>query len=255
MPKNATVRVGNRSLAARNQLVTDHRNLVSAIAGDLAGMLPSHLDFEDVAQAGTFGLIKAAERFDNRKGIAFPAYARHRIRGAILDHLRTQDWASRQLRLRERQLAQAEEQLMAALKRPPSEEELAARLSVSLKHLRQTRQQSLFCPVQAGDSSSESRQAQSWPMELAGRMDDRPDIIAERRQTAEVLRGAMEELPKRSRSIITMYYHCALTMKQIGTEFGINESRVSQLHREAISQLAATLVARGMSAELLSVSA
>lgn len=248
---NATSRGTDRSLPARNQLVTDHMNLVKAIARNVAGTLPSHVEIEDLVQAGYFGLIDAADRFDLSKGIAFPTYAKFRIRGAVLDYLRTQDWASREFRFRERKVAQAEGELTAALKRTPSDEELAAHLDMDLDRVRQTRQAATIRRPHSTDSCHETLEPESRPQEIAGKTDDRPDVIAARSETAEALRGAVEALPRRYRSLITMYYEGDLTMKEIGRELGVNESRVSQIHRAALAKLSDTLASRGLSAEVL----
>ncbi len=250
MPE-AVTRSAKKSLAARNQLVTDHMSLVTAIARNITGTLPSHIEVEELTQAGAFGLIDAADRFDDDKGIAFPAYAKHRIRGAMLDHLRAQDWASRGLRVRERQLAQAEGELTAALKRKPSDDELAEHLDVSLERVRSTRQESAVSATNSTDSFRETLEPESRPREIAGRTVDRPDVMAARNQTAEILRGAVELLPPRYGALIRMYYEGDLTMKEIGTKLGINESRVSQIHRAAITKLTESLAARGMNADTL----
>ncbi len=172
-------------------------SLVSAIARNVAGTLPSHVEIADLVQAGCFGLIDAAERFDLNKGVAFPTYAKFRIRGAVLDYLRAQDWASREFRVRERRVEHAEGELTLALKRAPSDEELAAHLAMELDRVRQTRQAAAIRRPHSTDSCHETQEPESRPQEIAGRTDDRPDVMAARNETAQALRGAVEALPPR----------------------------------------------------------
>jgi RNA polymerase sigma factor for flagellar operon FliA len=242
------------SLAARNRLVEDNLGLVRVIARGIAAKLPPHFELGDLVHAGAFGLIDAAGRFDCSKGVVFASYAKFRIRGAILDSLRAQDWAPRDFRTRERQLAEAETELATKLQREPSEEEAATRLHISPERVREVRQGRAIRWSQSLDNPTTPRR-RGMEFAIAGRRDDRPDVRAARRETAAVLRGAVEVLPPRYRALITMYYAEDLTMKEIGRRLHVNESRISQMHRTAISRMSDALAERGMKRNMLTMAA
>jgi RNA polymerase sigma factor FliA len=242
-----TISVSERAKAAkaqRDKLVVDHLPLVRSIAMRVREMLPVHVDVDDLIHAGVLGLIDAVEKYNVNKQVNFQIYAKHRIRGAILDSLRQMDWASRDMRRRQREMNAAARDLSNELGRTPSDLEVAARLGLDeprwhrmTLQMRMTGLTSLSSEL--GDDEQKHR-------EPAGKPEWRPDQIAARRELRRALSAAMNSLPDRYRKVVLMYYSGDLSMKEIGAAMGINESRVSQIHKSALEKMARALNAAGI---------
>lgn len=233
-------------LQRRDQAILEHLPLVRAIAVRVHENLPVHVDLDDLVHAGILGLMEAAMKFDPEKAVSFPAYAKHRIKGAILDSLRQLDWASRDLRRRHKQFEALTRELTAELHRAPTEEEMADRMGVGLARWRQM----LLDLRNVGLVSASSRpndQEELPAPDFPALPDSRPDNICVRREAREKLSAAMSVLPRRYRKVVTLYYARDLTMKEIGAQMGINESRVSQIHKAALEKMAGALTAAGIS--------
>jgi RNA polymerase sigma factor for flagellar operon FliA len=236
------------NLETRDGIIVQHLPLVRAIAAAIRfkiGAMHGAIDFDDLVQAGTAGLIDATNKYDSTKQVPFSAYAKHRIRGAILDSLRELDWASRDIRRQQKLLESASGELAVTLQRTPTESEIAARLSINLVDLRRTM---LDCPTQGPISLSlplhygEDRLAVDVPC----KPEMHPDSICARGQMCTVLNDAMRVLPDRYRSVVSMYYMNEMSMKEIGRVIGVNESRVSQIHKSALAKMAVQLEANGI---------
>ncbi|MEJ2009833.1 MAG: FliA/WhiG family RNA polymerase sigma factor [Acidobacteriota bacterium] len=221
-----------------NELVVKLLPLVRRVALQLRGRLPAHVELDDLVSEGVIGLIDAVKKFDPLKGVTIESYARYRIRGAILDSLREQDHASRDMRRRIKRIESASRGLEFQLRRPAGDAEMARAMGLSLakwyERVAELRR--------LGFDGSGSR----IPQEIAKRVDeedlaagpeDDPFALCYRREQREILARALDSLTERERSIITLYYKNALTMKQIGNRLGIDESRVSQLHSGALGRL------------------
>jgi RNA polymerase sigma factor FliA len=191
------------------------------------------VEVSDLIQAGVLGLIDAADRFDRSKGVRFSTYAELRIRGAILDSLRSLDWVPRSLRRRRRDLQGAETRLESLLGRAPSDEELATALSMSVPALQETRERveraAVACAVT--ESVDDILSFVSNPAAVD------PEELMERRELEEMMARAIEALPERERLVLTLYYYEELTMREVGEVLGVNESRVSQIHSKVVSKL------------------
>jgi RNA polymerase sigma factor for flagellar operon FliA len=230
----------------RDQVVLEHLPLVRAIAVRVHENLPVHVDLEDLVHAGVLGLMEAATKFDSAKAVSFPAYAKHRIKGAILDSLRQLDWASRDLRRRHKQVEAMTRELTAELHRAPTEEEMAHRMGVGVSRWRQM----MLDLRNVGLVSASSRPSDQEDLpapDFPSLPDYQPDFICTRRQAREKLTVAMSVLPQRYQKVVTMYYTADMTMKEIGAAMGINESRVSQIHKAALEKMAGALTAAGIS--------
>lgn len=229
----------------RDQVVMEHLSLVKAIAVRVHESLPVHVDLDDLIHAGIIGLFDAATKFDPGKQVTFSAYAKHRIKGAMLDSLRQLDWASRDLRRRHKQVDNAIHDLTAELHRTPTEEEVAGRLGIDQERWRhmmlELRNSGL---VSASTRSAE--QADLPAPDFAGNPEARPDNMCARSEMRSVLQSAMDALPARYRKVVVLYYSREMTMKEIGGVLGINESRVSQIHKSALEKLAAVLQNNGI---------
>ena len=226
--------------ARRDGLVLEHLRLVRMIAVSVHEKLPVYVDLDDIVQAGVIGLVEAANKFDsNRQGV-FAFYAKHRIKGAILDSLRQLDWASRDTRRRQKQMEAAKHDLTATLQRAPTEAELAEKLGMDVNHWRAM----MLDLGKIGPVSADTRANQfddHPPLDFPGKPETQPDFICVRRALSSVLREAINTLPQRYQKVVLLYYTTQLTMKEIGAILGVNESRVSQVHKVALEKMAIVL--------------
>jgi RNA polymerase sigma factor for flagellar operon FliA len=230
----------------RDRAVMEHLPLARAIAVRVHENLPVHVDLDDLVHAGILGLMEAASKYDAGKAVSFPAYAKHRIKGAILDSLRQLDWASRDLRRRHKQVEALTRELTAELHRAPTEEEMALAMGVGVSRWRQMLLDLRNVGLVSASSRPQDQEDLPAP-DFPALPDSRPDNICTRRQAREKLTVAMTGLPERYRKVVTLYYSADMTMKEIGVEMGINESRVSQIHKAALEKMAGALVAAGVS--------
>ncbi len=209
---------------------------VEALARRMAATMPHSIDLSDLVQDGVIGLIDAAERFDEARGIKFETFAERRIRGAMIDALRKDAWPRGVRRVR-RELEAARERLRATLGHEPSLADLAAAIGADEKRLGRTivRINTIesTSPLSCGDHVDEAQ----LPAVLVPAEPERPDHAYERTEVRDRVRGAIETLPVRERRVISLYYYGDVTMKEIGAELGVNESRVSQLHARALRRL------------------
>lgn len=235
----------SRKTARRDQVVLENLPLVKAIAVRVHDSLPVHVDLEDLVHAGILGLFDAATKYDETKQVAFSSYAKHRIKGAILDSLRQLDWASRDLRRRHKQVEQITRDLCAQLHRNPTEDELAERMGVDVARWRQMAMD-LRTVGLVSASTRANENDDMPPPDFPGRADQQPDTVCARRQLRSKLEVAMEGLPDRYKRVVVMYYSNEMTMKEIGGVLGINESRVSQIHKSALEKMATALQTAGI---------
>jgi RNA polymerase sigma factor for flagellar operon FliA len=229
--------------ALRDRIVLDHLPLVKAIAVRVHENLPVHVDLDDLIHAGVLGLFDAASKYDSEKKVVFHSYAKHRIKGAILDSLRQLDWASRDLRRRHKQVEAVTRDLSTQLERMPTEAEIAEKMGVEVNRWRQMVVE--LRTVGLVSASTRSERDHSTP-EFPGKQDFRPDAICAREQLRRMLLNAMKTLPDRYQKVVLMYYTNDMTMKEIGSMLGINESRVSQIHKTALEKMASALQAAGI---------
>jgi RNA polymerase sigma factor for flagellar operon FliA len=230
----------------RDQIVVENLSLVKAIAIRVHETLPVHVDIEDLIHAGVLGLIDAVEKFESAKNVAFPSYAKHRIKGSILDSLRKLDWASRDLRKRQKQLDSLTRDLSAKLGRLPAEAEVAGGMGVSVERWRtmsmELRTAGLVPLCGPRPSDRDRDRAEEFP----ATPDLRPDLMCEREQLRSTLAKAIGSLPVRYQKVVFLYYTNELTMKEIGDVLGVNESRVSQIHKTALKKMAVALESEGI---------
>jgi RNA polymerase sigma factor for flagellar operon FliA len=236
----------------RDQIVLDHLPLVKAIAIRVHENLPVHVDLDDLIHAGVMGLFDAVTKYDGQKNVAFHSYAKHRIKGAILDSLRQLDWASRDLRRRQKQVESVTRDLAVKLGRNPHETEVAQQMGVGLKRWRQMQME--MRTVGLVSSTPNPDQDRERPQEFPATPSLQPDRMCEQRQLETTLARAIGTLPPRYQKVVFLYYTNDLTMRQIGEMLGVNESRVSQIHKIALKKMAGVLESEGIhSADALSV--
>jgi len=240
----------NNAHAQRDAIVMSHLPLVRAIAGRVRESLPVQVELDDLVHAGVLGLFDAVQKYDPAKRVLFHLYAKHRIRGAILDSLRQLDWASRDLRKRSKHIEAVAQKLSHRLGRTPNEAELAREMGVSLARWRKQ----IFELHTAGLGCGQNHLARpaSEPIErLAAETpkseEEMPDRCCARQQLRHFLALALRALPARYQQVVVLYYNQGRTMKQIGRHLGVNESRVSQIHKAALEKLQQALRGRGIS--------
>ena len=223
-------------LARRDRVVLEHLPLVKAIAVRVHENLPVHVDLDDLVHAGILGLFDAASKYDPDKQVVFSSYAKHRIKGAILDSLRQLDWASRDMRRRHKQVEAATRDLSSTLQRAPTEAEIADKLGMDVDRWR-TMMLDLR-NVGLISASTRSNEDDDLPApDFPSNPETQPDSICAREQLRSVLGVAMKTLPERYQKVVVLYYTNEMTMKEIGGVLGINESRVSQIHKSALEKM------------------
>jgi RNA polymerase sigma factor FliA len=212
-------------------------SLVKRVAFEMREHLPAHVEVDDLAGAGVLGLLDAVRRFDARKHVKIETYARHRIRGAILDSLRSLDTASRDMRRKNKAAERVYHELQARAGRPVRDDEMAQALGISLKKWYSAVQElqtmgiDWLRPTQIPDTPVAD------VTELPADNQRNQLDVCYRREQRDLLARALTRLSERERTVVTLYYEQEMTMKEIGEQLGIDESRVSQLHSAAIGHL------------------
>ena len=223
--------------------------MVRAIARRIREHLPQHVELEELVSAGTLGLVDAVNKFDGAKQVQFRSYAQFRVRGAILDSLRSVDWSPRELRRKAREAQEAIQALPQRLGRVPAEPEIAAELELSLEEY-----QGMLGDLKGLEIGSlhAEKNEDSGEEELAyvpGPADEDPLFRCLQGEMRQRLADALEELPEKERLVLTLYYFEELTMKEIGLTLGVVESRVSQIRSSAVLRLRSALGAKKVQAK------
>jgi RNA polymerase sigma factor FliA len=221
-----------RTSVLRDRLVIHYTPLVRAVAHRLAANLPSYVEHADLVQSGIFGLLDAVERFDPERCPRFESYAAQRIRGAILDELRAQDWVPRTIRGRVRELERAQERLERKLLRAATDRELADELGVAVRDLRALTHHIQLISVEALDENGGG-----LSQVLADDATPDPMSVVQARETLRQLADAVAGLGERDRTVIRLYYLENRTLAEIGAMLGVTESRVCQLHTRLVGRL------------------
>lgn len=225
--------------SSTDALVIRHAELVKRIAYHLAGRLPASVEVSDLIQAGMLGLLEAASNYTADRGASFETYAGIRIRGAMLDALRKLDWAPRSVHRKARAAAAAVRELEAEFGREARDSEIAERMGVSLEDYHRIAQDAASCRVASLDDSHGDEES------LLSRVEDEgadPFLDATERGFRTALVNAIKELPERERLVMSLYYDDELNLKEIGAVLKVTESRVCQLHGQALVRLKARLV-------------
>jgi len=222
--------------ASQQRRVAAGLPFVESLARRMASTMPHSIDLGDLVQDGVLGLIDAAHRFDEARGIKFETFAERRVRGSMIDALRRDAWPRGVRRIR-RELEAAREQLRRELGAEPTLADLAQRVGADESRLERT-----ILRINTIESTSplanlDALDGMTLPAVLVPSEPPAPDRLFEQSETRDRVRGALAQLPARERRIIGLYYFGDVTMKQIGEQIGVNESRVSQLHARAIQRL------------------
>jgi RNA polymerase sigma factor for flagellar operon FliA len=225
----------------RERLLLEHLISVRFIARKLHQTLPRHVELEDLVSAGMVGLMEACTRFDASRHVQFKSYAQFRIRGAILDWLRTLDWGPRELRRKARAIAETTRILAQRLGRAPGEHEIAEAMEMELEELQQLLGE--LRSLELGSLNAEhSKDEEDEELEyIPASAEEDPLFLCLAAESRQRLVDAIEKLPEKERLVLTLYYYEELTMREIGLTLGVVESRVSQIHSGAVRHLRTVL--------------
>lgn len=222
----------------RDTVIERYGKMVRRVAVQMASRLPASIELDDLIQAGLIGLVDAVSRYDVNVGVQFDTFAMQRVRGAMLDELRQADWMPRSVRKSQRSIEQAIHAVEQRLQRPATEREIAAELQLSLEDYQRMLSlakgsQLLYLEDMAGgEEGDENRAEHLLPDEQA-----QPDQRLADSRFREALVQGIETLPEREKLMMSLYYTENLTLKEIGEVLGVTESRVSQLHSQAVARL------------------
>ena len=242
--RSLPVRKRKVTLKVRDSVVLNHLGLVKAIAIRVHENLPVHVELDDLIHAGVLGLFDAIEKYDAGKSVEFQSYAKHRIKGAILDSLREADWASRDMRRRQKKVDAVAQDFAAKLGRTPTESEIAEELGVSTERWRRMALELRNLGVVSTTAREDFEQGAE--RDFPADSNFQPDQICQRRQMRDTLDRVMGALPTRYQRVVSLYYAGQLTMKEIGDKLGVNESRISQIHKSALKKMQVVLASEGI---------
>lgn len=231
---------GPKSQDSRRELVNIYARIVKYVAGRMAIGLPHYVEFNDLISAGLLGLIQAIDNFDHTRGIKFETYAIPRIRGSILDELRSQDWFPRSLRRKAKQLEEAYSNLEVKLGRPATDAEVARELAIDLGELDSMVGEVSIATIMSLDadtSGDDSEQSSSLGEFLADPKTDDIEQVLAQQEMKDLIGTRMGELPEKEQLVLVLYYYEELTLKEIGEILDVTESRVCQIHTKAILRL------------------
>lgn len=228
----------------RERILLEHMASVRFIARKIHKTLPRHVELDDLISAGMVGLLEAFNRFDAARHVQFKSYAQFRIRGAIIDWLRTLDWGSRDLRRKARAIAEATRMLTQQLGRVPTETEIAEEMALELGELQQLIGE--LKGLELGSLNADhSRDDDDEELQYVPAPEEEdPFFLCLQSESKQRIIDAIEELPEKERLVLTLYYYEELTMREIGSTLGVVESRVSQIHSGAVRRLRSVLGAK-----------
>ena len=219
--------------------------LVKYVAGRMSSGLPAHVDEADLISYGLGGLIFAIERFDLSREIKFETYAITRIRGAIIDELRSLDWVPRSVRARAREIERVNMKLEARLRRAPTDEEMAGELKLDVEEFHEALLQISNSTIVALDELWNVSDSSGDQVSLLDTIPDHgapdPQAVVDQGELRDRIADAIAALPEREKLVIALYYYENLTLREIGEVLGVTESRVSQLHTKAVLRLRSKL--------------
>ncbi len=223
----------NRNPESREKLIENYLPLVKLVAGRVAVSLPQHVDKDDLISNGFFGLMESIERFDPDRGVKFETYAVVRVRGAILDSLRAQDWIPATIRQKARQYEQTVAKMEHVLGRSAQDEEIAGAMKISLSEL--------YTLINHLNISTLIPLEEFARTETASQHTPNPSQQLEEEEVRFMLAKSIDKLPEKERLVVSLYYYNGLTLKEISLILKLSEARISQLHTKAIFRLRGAL--------------
>jgi len=230
----------------REEVIKKYSPMIKYVANRIAMRLPPHIEVDDLISVGVLGLMDAISKYDSSRGAKFKTYAEFRVRGAILDELRSLDWVPRSIRQKASQVDKVVVALQSKLSRQPEDEEVAKEMGLSLEQFHNTLNETKSIPIFSLEDlgiAKESGEQQSLLDCLAGKADADPQTQIRLVELKEIIAKAIDALPEKERLMVSLYYYEELTMKEIGAVLDITESRVSQIHSKAVYRLRTKLKA------------
>ena len=230
----------------REEVIKQYSPMIKYVANRIAMRLPPHIEVDDLISVGVLGLMDAISKYDSTRGAKFKTYAEFRVRGAILDELRSMDWVPRSIRQKASKVDKVVQGLQAKLRRTPEDEEVAKEMGLSLDQFHETLNETKSIPIFSLEDlgiAKESGDQQSLLDCLAGKADADPQTQIRLVELKEIIAKAIDALPEKERLMVSLYYYEELTMKEIGAVLDITESRVSQIHSKAVYRLRTKLKA------------
>ncbi|HWI22541.1 MAG TPA: RNA polymerase sigma factor WhiG [Baekduia sp.] len=226
---------------ARERLVVAYSPLVKYVSGRMGAGLPNHVEEADLISYGLVGLINAIERFELEREIKFETYAITRIRGAIIDELRSMDWVPRSVRARARAIERANQKLENDLQRVPTDEEVAEELKITVEEFQDSLLQIANSNIAALDEAWTVGDSSGDQVSLMDTITDEnapdPAKLVDEAELKDRVADAITKLPEREKLVVALYYYENLTLREIGEVLGVTESRISQLHTKAVLRL------------------
>ncbi|NLL67036.1 MAG: FliA/WhiG family RNA polymerase sigma factor [Clostridiaceae bacterium] len=221
----------------KEQLILEYADLVKYVAGRLSIYFGSNVEYDDLVGYGVFGLIDAIDKFDLTKKVKFETYASLRIRGAIIDSIREQDWAPRSLRKKGKELEKAYSELENQLGHSATDQEIADKLGITIEELTKLLQEVNVSQMISLDDYLEQNHETGFDSYSMQRESNSPEQRMEIVELKEILADSIEKLPEKERIVVTLYYYEELTLKEISLIMKVSESRISQLHTKAIMRM------------------
>ncbi|MFB3883329.1 MAG: sigma-70 family RNA polymerase sigma factor [Armatimonadota bacterium] len=229
----------HRSPRVREALIEGYAGLARYVVDRMNLRPGAGLDYDDLVSEAVVGLIDAVDRFDPSRGIKFETYAYHRIRGTVIDMLRSLDWLPRSVRQREAKLADASAKLSEEFGRSPTDEEVAEELGLTLSELDTITAEAALQSIESLDDTLAAEDSEVGTLGdlIADETTPSPEATLERGAERDLVAQAADSLPDAERTVIALYYHQGLTLKQIGRVLGVSESRTCQIHGKAIIRM------------------
>lgn len=242
-PKRHSAENGNMSQTTRDRLIMEHAPLIKYIVNRIAQRLPSHVDLDDLMNTGVIGLMDAIEKYNPEKNCKFKTYAEFRIKGAILDQLRSLDWVPRSVRQKSRKLEAAYSQMEQKLGRSASDDEVAGELGVEIKKFHEMLNQVRGISVVNLDEVRNTSDLEKKNLidVLEDTTGEDPAGALNIDEMKRIVAESISQLPEKERLVISLYYYDELNMKEVGKILDITESRVCQIHTKSILRLRAKL--------------
>jgi RNA polymerase sigma factor for flagellar operon FliA len=241
LAQTRTKKIIPKDPAYRDQLISEYLPYVKRIVQRLAVHLPSTVDIDDLMNVGVIGLIQAVDRYDPRRDNKFMTYAIFRIKGAVLSELRARDFLSRSNRRKIRELESAYQRMEQKLGREVEDKEIAQELGIELEQVYRTKQMSSISFISLEELGVSSKDEKEKLMNFLTNNEDDALNLTKLKELKEALVEAIKQLPEKERLVVSLYYLDELTMKETGKVLGITESRVSQIHSQAILHLRSKL--------------
>ena len=225
---------------ARNAVMVEYQNLIDYCAGSLSKKLPKHVDFNDLRAAGQFGLMDAIDKYDPHKGFKFETYAISRIRGSMIDELRSLDWVPRSIRFRERQVSSTIEKMTLTLGREPTLAEIADDLDIDEEELQDIINESDLNYIWNLDAPVDEENGQTLGELLVCDIQMVDQEVSS--VNVDAILDAIDSLQQKEKATINLHYYLGYTLAEIGRRFDVTESRVCQIHTKALEHIRKALI-------------